>query len=105
MKSSREGGRSLASRSGFVNDVNRREQLARLIVASPLMDKAIVNRIWGHFLGYGFTKPVDDMGPHNGISHPDLLNELAGEFRKAKFDLKKLRDSRNMGGEIEPTTR
>ncbi|MCH8922876.1 MAG: DUF1549 domain-containing protein [Planctomycetes bacterium] len=83
-------GTPLASRSGYVNDVNRRDQLAKLIVASPLMDKAIVNRIWGHFLGYGFTKPVDDMGPHNGVSHPDLLNELAAEFRKAKFDLKKL---------------
>ena len=29
------------------------------------MDKTIVNRMWGHFLGYGFTKPVDDLGPHN----------------------------------------
>jgi hypothetical protein len=23
------------------------------------------NRTWAHFLGYGFTRPVDDMGPHN----------------------------------------
>lgn len=83
-------GTALASRSGYVNDVNRRNKLAKLIVDSRYMDRAIVNRMWGHFLGYGFTKPLDDMGPHNGASHPDLLNELAAEFRKAKFDLKKL---------------
>ncbi|MGC3965865.1 MAG: DUF1553 domain-containing protein [Pirellulales bacterium] len=42
--------------------------------------KAFVNRMWGHFLGYGFTKPVDDMGPHNPISHPELLDRLGSEF-------------------------
>ena len=36
-----------------------------MIVDSAYLSKAIVNRMWGHFLGYGFTKPVDDMGPHN----------------------------------------
>ena len=32
---------------------HRRRELARLIEASPLMPKVIVNRIWAHFLGYG----------------------------------------------------
>ena len=41
------------------------------------LDQAIVNRMWGHFLGYGFTKPIDDMGPHNPPSHPELLTKLA----------------------------
>ena len=36
--------------------------------------------MWGHFLGYGFTKPVDDMGPHNPPSHPELLDRLGQEF-------------------------
>ena len=44
---------------------DRRTELAKLIVKSPYLDKAIVNRMWEHFLGYGFTKPIDDMGPHN----------------------------------------
>ena len=54
------------------------------------MPKAIVNRMWGHFLGYGFTKPVDDIGPHNAPSHPELLEKLAVEFRRNSCDLKDL---------------
>jgi hypothetical protein len=69
---------------------NRRQELANLIKASPLMPKAIVNRIWGHFLGYGFTKPVDDLGEHNPPSHPELLDGLADRFREQSFDLKEL---------------
>jgi hypothetical protein len=69
---------------------NRRQELANLIKASPLMPKAIVNRIWGHFLGYGFTKPVDDLGEHNPPSHPELLDGLAERFREQSFDLKAL---------------
>ena len=37
--------------------------------------------MWAHFLGYGFTKPIDDMGPHNPPSHPELLDSLAKRFR------------------------
>jgi len=70
--------------------VNRRKELADLIVASPLMPRAIVNRMWGFFLGYGFTKPVDDLGEHNKPSHPELLEALALAFRENSFDLKQL---------------
>ena len=78
------------SPSGYIQDVNRRSELAKLIVKSEFMDKAIVNRLWGHFLGYGFTKPIDDMGPHNPPTHPVLLDFLAKEFRENSFDLKEL---------------
>ena len=54
--------------------MNRREELAKLILASREFDRAIVNRMWAHFLGYGFTKPIDDIGPHNPPSHPELLD-------------------------------
>lgn len=77
-------------RSGFVSDVNRRNELGKLIVNSPSMDQAIVNRMWQHFLGYGFTKPVDDMGPHNPPSHPALLEQLGKDFRYQSFNLKEL---------------
>jgi hypothetical protein len=70
--------------------VNRRRELAALIKASPSFPKAIVNRMWGHFLGYGFTKPVDDLGEHNPPSHPELLDGLAERFREQSFDLKEL---------------
>src|SRR5262249_33336388 len=75
---------------GYLADVNRREELAKLIVASREFDRAIVNRMWAHFLGLGFTKPVDDIGPHNTPSHPELLDELGQSFRDSKFDLRKL---------------
>jgi hypothetical protein len=78
------------SKSGYLSDVNRRNELAKLIVNSPEMDQAIVNRMWAHFLGYGFTKPIDDTGPHNPPSHPALLEYLGKEFRANSFNLKEL---------------
>jgi hypothetical protein len=78
------------SKSGYLSDSDRRTELGKLIVKSDYMDKTIVNRIWAHFLGYGFTKPVDDMGPHNAPTHPVLLDYLGQEFRKASFNLKEL---------------
>lgn len=85
----REQGEDFGDR-GTLADVNRREELARLIVASREFDRAIVNRMWGHFFGHGFTKPVDDVGPHNTPSHPELLDELGLALRASEFDLKQL---------------
>lgn len=70
--------------------VHRRKELAALIKTSPNFPKAIVNRIWAHFLGYGFTKPIDDLGDHNPPSHPELLEGLADRFREQSFDIKEL---------------
>jgi hypothetical protein len=75
---------------GMLSDINRREELAKLILASREFDQAIVNRMWAHFMGYGFTKPIDDIGPHNPPSHPELLDQLGKSFRTAGFDLKRL---------------
>jgi len=76
--------------SGRVSDVNRRRELAALVTSSDLFRRAIVNRTWAHFLGYGFTKPIDDMGPHNAASHPELLEQLASAFGQGGFDYKRL---------------
>jgi len=70
--------------------VGRRRELAKLIKSSPFFSKTIVSRMWGHFLGYGFTKPIDDMGEHNPPSHPELLDALAEMFREQSFDLREL---------------
>jgi hypothetical protein len=78
------------SASGYVEDCDRRTELGKLIVASPFMDRTMVNRMWQHFLGYGFTKPIDDLGPHNAPSHPALLDYLGEEFRNHSFDIKEL---------------
>lgn len=77
-------------RSGYLEDVDRRTELAGIMLQSEYLDKMIVNRMWSIFLGYGFTRPVDDLGPHNPSSHPELLDALGEEFRKASYDLKKL---------------
>ena len=77
-------------KSGYVSQVNRRDELGKLMMESPFLDKAIVNRMWAHFLGYGFTKPIDDLGPHNPTSQPELFEELSSDFRAASYDLKQL---------------
>jgi len=52
--------------------VDRRKEFGDLLQKDDdkMVAAAMVNRMWGHFFGYGFTKPVDDMGPHNPPSHP-----------------------------------
>ncbi len=77
-------------RSGYVSDVNRRRELGRLMLQSEFLDKMIVNRMWAHFLGYAFTKPMDDLGPHALVSHPQLLDALGKEVRKSSYDLRAL---------------
>lgn len=73
-------------------DINRREALARLLTSGtdPQFARAFVNRTWSHFFGYGFTNPVDDMGPHNEVTHPAALDRLADEFVKSGYDVKQL---------------
>lgn len=75
--------------------VDRRVEFGKLITQSqdgapPQIAQAMVNRTWSHFFGYGFTRPVDDMGPHNPASHPELLERLSREFVAANYDVKEL---------------
>ena len=81
-------GQAVSSRSGYLADVNRRQELARLVCGSPMLAEAVVNRMWSHFLGYGFTSPVDDMGPHKPVTHPELFALLCTSFRDHEYDLK-----------------
>ena len=75
--------------------VDRRAELAKLICEPvdgepTLIAQAFVNRTWGQFFGYGFTRPVDDMGPHNPSSHPEVLNRLAQDFQDSGYDVRGL---------------
>jgi hypothetical protein len=73
-------------------DVVRRTELGKLIV-DPKIDalpRAFVNRMWAHFLGRGFVNPVDDLGPHNNPSNPELLESLARDFQASGLDVKQL---------------
>ena len=68
-------------------DVIRRAELGKLIAdpKNEALSKAFVNRMWAHFLGRGFVNPVDDFGPHNQPSHPEVLDRLAKEFRDERL--------------------
>ncbi len=77
-------------RSGYVGQTNRRLELGKLIMASEFLDKMLVNRLWAHFLGYAFTKPMDDLGPHTAVSHPQLLEQLGQELRGSSYDMRSL---------------
>jgi uncharacterized protein DUF1549/uncharacterized protein DUF1553 len=72
------------------HEVNRRAELAHLITKDPYFAKEIVNRMWAHFMGRGFTNPVDDFGEHNPPSHPELLDRLAKDFAATGYNLHRL---------------
>jgi len=76
--------------AGYVDEVDRRTELGKLMMQSEFLDKMAVNRMWSHFFGYGFTKPIDDLGPHNQPTHPELLDYLGAEFRKNSYNSKEL---------------
>jgi hypothetical protein len=54
---------------------------------NPWFARALVNRMWGHFLGRGFVDPVDDMRPSNPAVLPELLDALAADFTSHGYDL------------------
>ncbi len=67
-----------------------RELLADWVTApeNPYFARAAVNRIWARFFGTGIVDPVDDFRDDNPPSHPELLDELARQFRSHGYDLK-----------------
>jgi hypothetical protein len=78
--------------SSFDNSPNRRKALAEWIIAkdNPWFSQAIVNRMWGHFLGRGFVEPINDFRDSNPVNMPHLLKLLAEDFEENNFDLKHL---------------
>ncbi|HCK72778.1 MAG TPA: hypothetical protein DHW38_14465, partial [Planctomycetaceae bacterium] len=74
--------------SGELAEFDRREWLAKLVRYSPLLAKSVVNRLWSHFFGFGFTQPIDDLGPHNPVSHPELFELLARQTMASEYDLR-----------------
>lgn len=83
-------GEEIPETGGRLSDANRRTELAKFITKSEELPRAAVNRMWGHFFNHGFTTPVDDMGPHNPPTHPELLDYLAEQFVLNSFDMRLL---------------
>ena len=55
---------------------------------NPFFARSLVNRLWGHFLGRGLYHEVDDLRQTNPPSNPELLDALAQDFIKHRFDVK-----------------
>src|SRR5947209_536377 len=55
---------------------------------NPFFARALVNRLWGHFLGRGLYHEVDDMRDSNAPSNPEMLDALAKDFVAQSFDVK-----------------
>ena len=69
--------------SGELAEVDRRRELARLVVQSDDLPRALVNRLWAQIFGYGFTRPVDDLGPNASPSQPRCFDRLATRICRA----------------------
>ena len=57
---------------------------------NPAFARATVNRYVSYLLGRGLVEPVDDLRATNPPTNPALLQALAEDFLKNKFNLKQL---------------
>lgn len=57
---------------------------------NPYFAKAIVNRIWAHFMGKAFVEPLDGFGEEYPPSDAELLDTLADFFVISDYDLQHL---------------
>ena len=71
-------------------DVAGRVILTEWITApkNPYFARSLANRLWAHFFGFGLIEPLDEPGDGNPPSHPELLDELAGQLVAHGFDLR-----------------
>jgi len=70
----------------------RRKKLTAWLtgIDNPYFARATGNRVWSMLFGKGIVNPVDDFGVGNPPLSPELLDLLAGNFIKSKFNLKEL---------------
>jgi hypothetical protein len=57
---------------------------------NPWFSQAVVNRMWGHFLGRGFVDPIDDIRASNPANAPEVLARVSLDFQAGGYDLKHL---------------
>src|SRR5208282_474895 len=73
-------------------DKDIRDDLVRWMVApeNPFFSRAIVNRLWKHYLGRGLVEEVDDFRITNPPSNPALLDAMAKDLSRHGYNLKRL---------------
>ncbi len=72
--------------------IDRREYFADWLTSpdNPYFAKALVNRVWRNFMGRGLVEAEDDHRQTNPPSNGELLDALALDFVKNKYDVKHL---------------
>ncbi len=76
-----------------MNDpIDRRVKLAAWLTApeNAFFARNMANRFWGYLMGRGLVEPLDDVRATNPASNPELLDALAQDFIKSKFDVRHL---------------
>ncbi|HKB37744.1 MAG TPA: DUF1549 domain-containing protein [Gemmataceae bacterium] len=73
-------------------DADPVEPLAKWLTHAdnPLFARSIVNRYWAHLFGQGLAESCHDLRPANLACHPTLLDALARDFARNKYDIKHL---------------
>ncbi len=73
-------------------DKDIREALARWMTRAdnPFFARAFVNRVWKQYLGRGLVEEVDDFRVTNPPTNPALLDAMAADFVRNKFDIRRL---------------
>jgi len=71
---------------------DRRVHFAKWLTSpdNAYFQRAIVNRIWGNFMGRGIVDPVDDVRATNPASNEELFNALSKDFVEHGFHVKHL---------------
>ena len=72
--------------------IEKRKALAQWITdkSNPYFSRAIVNRIWKHFMGRAFVEPIDGFGEENLPTNPALLEWVANDFVIHEYNLQRL---------------
>ncbi len=72
--------------------IAKRKALAEWMTdeSNPYFSRAIVNRVWKHFMGRGFVEPLDGFGAENLPTNPILLDWLAKDFVIHGYNLQHL---------------
>lgn len=73
-------------------DEARRKALANFVTSKDnyWFSAAYANRIWAELMGQGFYQPVDNLGPLQQATYPDVLLALANNFRATNYDVRDL---------------
>ena len=76
----------------FDDPRDRREVLADWLTDrdNPYFARAIVNRVWAHYMGVGIVDAVDDLRLTNPPSNEELMDGLAEYLVANDYDLKRL---------------